>query len=141
MLNGCGGESAMEVDSAPMLSTSQHTADLHTHHEEDSRQPQAMDFDLNQDHIRKVLAFGKDLQQLYSTLGGDSDGKMKVLLQVLIQVLVNVRPLVTSVFILVSVGLLWSAGIHRPLLQSCQLPPGPSAERACVCSSEFSHIG
>ena len=76
MLNG-GGEVAMEIDPAPPVSSSHSRTEL----QEVRRQPQAMDVDVNPDHIRKVLAFGKDLQQLYSTLEGDGDGKLKVLLQ------------------------------------------------------------
>lgn len=72
----------MEIDSAPVVSETRNTEEFRTHEEDGTRQPQAMDFDLNPDHIRKVLAFGKGLQQLYSVMGGDSDGKLKTMLQV-----------------------------------------------------------
>jgi len=67
----------MEVDPALPVSSSHSKTEV----QEVRRQPQAMDVDVNPDHIRKVLAFGKALQQLYSSLEGDPDGKLKMLLQ------------------------------------------------------------
>ena len=95
MTNGRAGGveqgSAMEVD--PPLSSSPPSLlpgtphSPHTLHPADvgevEKRPLSMGFDRDQDYLRKVLAFGKDLQNLFGTLEGCTpDSKLKHLMQV-----------------------------------------------------------
>ena len=78
-MNGDGV--AMEVES-PML-----TGNLSPspHHHPLAHQTPPENFELNTEQIKKILAFGKDLQALYNSLTAEMPNeKFKVLLQVCI---------------------------------------------------------
>lgn len=78
-MNGGGGV-AMEVD-PPLLNST--TVDSPTQHSQTTDHPSSENFQLNTEQIKRILAFGKDLQRLYNSVTtGRPNDKLKVLLQV-----------------------------------------------------------
>lgn len=73
----------MEVDPPLLNSTTIDSPTLHSQGTQDSDHPSPEHFQLNTEQIKRILAFGKDLQRLYdSVTTGRPNDKLKVLLQV-----------------------------------------------------------